>query len=123
LHFVTLIAACYTPIPRNWDENLAALPEAHRRFAVAQNLFIGATIATLGLLALFLARELVQPTPLARAVCGVFALFWGGRLIVLPWLRVTPSLTNAWLRAGFALLVAECAIYAVAFGWLALRNT
>jgi hypothetical protein len=44
-HLVTLVAACFTPIPAGWDENLARLPAVHRRFAVAQNFAIGATIA------------------------------------------------------------------------------
>ena len=40
LHFIALVLACMTPIPPNWEENLAKLPEVHRRFAIAQNIFI-----------------------------------------------------------------------------------
>jgi hypothetical protein len=121
-HFVTLVAACVTPIPPNWDENLAKLPLVHRRFAVAQNAFIGATIAVCGLWSLFFARELVSGTPLARAVCAAIALWWGGRFAVLPWLRVWPQLRDRpTLRAGFVLLLAECAIYTLAYGWMAAR--
>jgi hypothetical protein len=121
LHFVTLTFACFTPIPPDWEKNLAALPPIHRRFALAQNISIGATIAVLGLLSLCLAPALVGGAPLARAVCGVTALFWGGRACVLPWLGVRPTLTTPLLRAGFALLVAECVTYAAAYGWLAVR--
>ncbi len=120
-HFVTLVAACFTPIPPDWDKNLAALPPIHRRFALAQNFTIGATIATLGLLSVLFAPELVAGTPLARALCGLTALFWGGRAVILPWLGVRPTLTSPLLRLGFTLLVAECVIYAAAYGWLALR--
>lgn len=120
-HFVTLTLACFTPIPPDWDKNLAALPPIHRRFAIAQNLSIGATIAVLGLLSLFFASDLVGGAPLARAVCATTALFWGGRAGVLPWLGVTPVLTTPFLRIGYALLIAECAIYAGLYGWLALR--
>jgi len=120
-HFVTLALACCTPIPPDWEKNLAALPPIHRRFALAQNISIGATIAVLGALSLFLAPELVGGTPLARAVCGSTALFWGGRFCVLPWLGVRPTLTTMPLRIGYALLRTECAIYAAAYGWLALR--
>ena len=59
--------------------------------------------------------------PLARAVCGIIALFWGGRLCVLPWLGVGPALTTRWLKLGFGLLLAECAAYAILFASLALR--
>ncbi len=121
LHFVTLAMACFTPIPPDWEANLAKLPPLHRRFALAQNFSIGATIATLGLLSLLLAPDLVSGTPLARAVCGITALFWGGRALILPWIGVRPALPTPLLRAGFTLLTAECVIYAAAYGWLALR--
>jgi hypothetical protein len=120
-HFVTLVLACFTPIPPDWDKNLAALPPIHRRFAIAQNLSIGAMIAVLGLVSLCFAAELVAGSTLARVLCALTALFWGGRAVVLPWLGVRPALTTAWLRVGYALLVAECVIYAAAYAWLALR--
>lgn len=121
LHFVTLVMACFTPIPPGWDANLAKLPPLHRRFALAQNFSIGATIATLGLLSLLFAPDLVAGAPLARALCGVTALFWGGRALILPWIGVRPALPTPLLRFGFTLLVAECITYALAYGWLALR--
>jgi hypothetical protein len=120
-HFITLALACFTPIPPDWEKNLAILPVMHRRFAQAQNVSIGATIAVLGLLSLFFGPELVEGKPLARAVCGVTALFWGGRLAVLPWLNVRSALTTPLLQVGYVLLIAECATYAIAYGWLALR--
>jgi hypothetical protein len=120
-HFVTLAMAHFTPIPPNWDENLAALPETHRRFAIAQNIFIGAVIAFCGVLCLAFAPELVAGTPLARLCSAGIALWWGGRLVVLPWLKVLPHLASPGLKLGFVLLLVECAAYALAFGWLALR--
>ena len=120
-HFVTLALACFTPIPPDWEKNLAALPPLHRRFAVAQNFSIGATIAVLGLFSLGFAPALIAGSPLARAVCAATALFWGGRLCVLPWLGVRPVLTTPALKLGYALLLAECAIYAGAYLYLAVR--
>lgn len=121
-HLVTLVAACFTPIPAAWEKNLARLPDVHRRFAVAQNFAIGATIAFCGLVCLCFAPELVAGTTTGRILCAGIALWWGGRLVILPWLRVWPELRSAFLRVGFVLLCSECAIYAVAFGWLALRG-
>ncbi len=120
-HLVTLVAAARTPIPPHWDENLARLPDIHRRFAVAQNAFIGAVIAFSGVVSLLFAPALVAGSPLARVVCGGIALWWGGRLAVLAWLGVRPHLTSRWLRVGFGLLLAECAVYAAGYGWLAAR--
>jgi hypothetical protein len=120
-HLITLTLACFTPIPPDWDKNLAALPPIHRRFALAQNVSIGATIAVLGLISLLLAPELITDHPLARVLCGLTALFWAGRLAILPWLRVRPTLTTPLIRLGYALLLTQCAIYSVAYAWLALR--
>jgi hypothetical protein len=120
-HLVTLTLACFTPIPPDWDKNLAALPPIHRRFAIAQNISIGATIAVLGLISLLLAPELLTGHPLARVLCGITAFFWAGRLVVLPWLRVRPTLTTPLLRLGYALLLTQCAIYAAAYAYLSLR--
>lgn len=121
-HFVTVALAHLTPIPAGWEENLARLPEVHRRFAVAQNVFIGGVMVFGGLVSLLFARELVAGTPAARLLCAGIALWWGARLIVLPWLRVGPQLRTPWLRVGFAFLHAECAAFALGYGWLAWRN-
>lgn len=118
-HFVTLVSACFTPIPRHWEENLARLPEVHRRFAVAQNFFIGATMAFFGAVSLFFAPALVEGSSAARVVCAGIAFWWGGRLLVLPWLRVWPELEGAGWRVGFLLLHLQCGAYALGYGWLA----
>lgn len=121
LHFITLGFAWFTPIPPDWDQNLAMLPDTHRRFAIAQNVFIGGVIAFCGLLCLCCAPELISGSKLARFACGGIALWWGGRLVILPWLGVFTHLRSAWLRLGFAMLAAECTVYAAAFAWLAAR--
>ena len=121
-HFVTLTLACMTPIPPDWEKNLASLPEVHRRFAVAQNVFIGATIAVAGLVSLLFAPDLVASSPLARVICGAIALWWGGRLVVLPWLGAHRCLNTTFLRLGYILLLLQCALYAGAYGYLAVRH-
>jgi hypothetical protein len=122
LHFATLALACFTPIPPDWQANLAKLPLVHRRFAIAQNITIGAVIAALGLFSLFFAQEMVLGLPIARAVCFATALFWGGRMLVLPWLRAHTCLTTPVLKVGYGLLLLECATYAVAYSWLGARS-
>jgi hypothetical protein len=120
-HFVTLGLACITPIPPDWERNLALLPEVHRRFAIAQNVFIGAVIAAGGIVSVLFAPLLVEGSTLARVICGGIALWWGGRLVVLPWLGAHRHLTTSFLRVGYGLLLAECALYAAGYGYLALR--
>lgn len=121
-HFVTLGLALATPIPRDWDRGLAALSPLHRRFALAQNAAIGAVIAFFGYVSLVHAPVLLDGTPGGRLLAAAIAVWWGGRLAVLPWLRPGPELTTPWLRVGFTLLCTQCALYATAYGWLALTR-
>lgn len=93
-HFLTLALAHYTPIPAQWDENLARLPEVHRRFAIAQNVFIGGVMIFAGVVSVGFAPDLVSGTTTARILCAGIALWWGARLIVLPWLKVRPELAT-----------------------------
>jgi hypothetical protein len=118
---VTLVLAWFTPVPPDWEANLARLPEMHRRFAVAQNLFIGAVLAFLGLVSLLAAPLLLDGSPLARVLCGATALWWGGRLVVLPWLGAWRHLDTRLLRVGYRLLLTECVVMTVGYGYLALR--
>ena len=120
LQLLTVALAQLTPIPAGWDENLARLPDVHRRFAIAQNLFIGGVMIFAGIVSLFFAPNLVTGTGAARIICGGIALWWGARLFVLPWLHVGPELRTAVLRVGFVLLHLECVGLAGLFGWLAL---
>ena len=120
-HVVTVAMAHFTPIPAGWEENLTRLPDVHRRFAIAQNIFIGGVMLFAGIVSVLFAPELVSGEMGARIVCAGIALWWGARLGVLPWLRVGPELRTAVLRVGFALLHAECATFALVYGWLALR--
>jgi hypothetical protein len=122
LHLATVVLAHFTPIPDGWDENLARLPEVHRRFAVAQNVFIGGVMIFAGLASLIGARDLVSGSLSARIVCLGIALWWGARLLVLRWLRVRPELRTALLRVGFVFLHLECAAFAVLYGWLGVRG-
>lgn len=122
LHFATLALAWRTPIPPRWEENLAGLPDVHRRFSIAQNLAIGGVIAFCGTLCLGFAPVLLDGSPGARLLCGGIALWWGGRLAVLPYLKARPTLTTPWLRTGYALLQLQCVLFAAGFGWLAVRS-
>jgi hypothetical protein len=118
---VTLALASFTPIPPDWDANLTKLPLIHRRFAIAQNVSIGAMIATLGLFSLLFSQDIVRGLPIARAVCFTTALFWGGRLAFLQWLKAHTCLATPALKIGYAILLLECAIYTVAYSWLGAR--
>ena len=121
LHLLTVALAHFTPIPARWDENLAQLTDVHRRFASAQNVFIGGVMVFAGIISILFAPSLITGTVAARIICAGIALWWGARLVVLPWLRVGPELNTPMLRAGFVLLHVECAAFAGVYGWQAIR--
>lgn len=121
-HLITVALAYVTPIPAGWDDNLAKLPLVHRRFAIAQNTFIGLAMIFAGVVSLLFAPDLASGTTPARIICAAISLWWASRLVVLPWLGVWSELRTPLLRGGFVLLHLECAIFAAAFGWLALRG-
>jgi hypothetical protein len=120
LHFTTLVAAWFTPVPRDWEGGLARLSPVHRRFAIAQNAAVGAVLLFFGYASLFHAPVFLEGSTAGRLLAMGTALWWGGRLVVLPWLNAWSEVTETWRRVGFALLHAQCAIYAVAYGWLAV---
>jgi hypothetical protein len=122
LHFTTLAAAWFTPVPRDWEGGLARLSPVHRRFAIAQNAAVGAVLLFFGYVSLVHAPVLLAGDTAGRLLAAG-ALWWGGRLVVLPWLNAWPEVTGPWLRAGFALLHAQCAIFAAAYGWLAIGRS
>ena len=122
-HLLTVALAHFTPVPPDWDRNLDRLPPIHRRFAIAQNIFIGGTMVFAGVVSLLFAPELISGSNTARILCAGIALWWASRWVVLFWLRVWPELRTPLLRLGFVLLHAECVAFASVYGWLAVRPT
>jgi hypothetical protein len=117
------IVNAFLPLVPSGRLILARLTPIHRRFAIAQNVFIGGVMIFAGIVSLVCPSELTSGTSSARIVCAGIALWWGARWVVLPWLRVGPELRTRRLRIGFVLLHVECAAFAVLYGWLALRAT
>jgi hypothetical protein len=121
LHFTTLLAACLTPIPREWATGLATLSPVHRRFAIAQNAAVGAVLAFLGYVSLCHPKALLDGALPGRLLAAAIALWWGGRLLLLPWLNAWPEIKGPWQRAGFICLHLQCASYAALYGYLVIR--
>ena len=69
-------------VPRrfNWAEELPRLSLINRRIFQVHAVFIAFILLFSGLLLVGLPHELLAPTPLARAVLGGLAAFWGLRL-------------------------------------------
>jgi len=85
--------------------------------------FIGLCLVGFGAGSWFLARELANGTPLARAACGFLAVFWLIRLAAALWvLDVRPYLTNAWWRTGYRATNLVFSALPFVYAWVALRR-
>ena len=70
----------FIPAEFKWAEELPRLSLLNRRIFQVHAVFIALILLLSGLLLVILPHELVTPTPLARAVLGGLAAFWGLRL-------------------------------------------
>jgi hypothetical protein len=70
----------FVPMRFKWAEELPRLSLINRRIFQVHAVFIAFILLLSGLLLVLLPHELLAPTPLARAVLGGLAAFWGLRL-------------------------------------------
>ena len=79
-----LVAMNVLAVPRRlgWKRELAALSLVNRQIFQVHAAFICIVLVMFAGLTLLLPRELLAPTPLARAVLGGLAAFWFARLLV-----------------------------------------
>ena len=99
-----LIASALVPLRLEWKTALAPLPALHRQMYWTYGGYVAGTILAFGLVAAGLPGELASGSPLARAVCGYLAVFWGARLCLLGVFPVGEHLTAWWLTAGYRAL-------------------
>ena len=70
----------FVPARFKWADELPRLSLINRRIFQVHAMFIALILLLSGLLLVGLPHELLTPTPLARAVLGGLAIFWGLRL-------------------------------------------
>ena len=104
-------------------QHLLALPTFVRQLFWVYYAFIGLSLICFGLGTFLLAEHLASGTPLARAVCGFFALFWSLRFVAGTFVfDLSPYLTNRWHRAGLAAANLVFVCLPVIYGWVALKG-
>jgi hypothetical protein len=104
-------------------QHLAVLPVFIRQLFWVYYAFIGLSLLSFGLGTFFLADQLAAGTPLARAVCGFLAVFWGIRLVAGTFIfDLRPYLTNRWRRAGLKAANLVFACLPLIYGWVAVRG-
>lgn len=118
-----LTAGLLMPKVVNLRHHTNALPTFIRQLFWVYYTFIALCLLSFGFGTFFLAEELASGTPLARAVCGFLALFWGARLIAASFVfDLRPYLTNSWRRAGLAAANIVFTILPLVYLWVAITG-
>ena len=81
----------YVPRRFNWRGELATISLLNRQIFQVHAAFICVILVMFAALALFYPRELLEPTPLARAILAGLAAFWLLRLLT-QWFVYDPRL-------------------------------
>jgi len=117
-HFGILIASALTPGALNWRDHLATLPVLLRQMFWVYGAFIVLMIVSFGLITVFLAPELADGSPVARAFCGMVAVFWVARLGVQFFVfDPTPFLTRLVYKVGYHLLTVIFVTLVAIYTW------
>ena len=122
LHAATLIGSAQVPREMKFKEELPKLNPLLRHWVLTAGGYIVLNILAFAVLAIFYRHELASGSPLARAVCGYIAIFWGIRLVIQLFVfDARPYLRNWFLTIGFHGLTAVFAYHTIVFGWAAIR--
>jgi hypothetical protein len=80
-------------VPRrfHWREELARLSLLNRQIFQAHSMFIVLTLGLFAALLLLYGPELLQPTPLARAILAGLTIFWSLRMLT-QWFFYSPAI-------------------------------
>jgi hypothetical protein len=116
-----LVASALVPFRLNWKRDLVPLPALHRQLYWTYGGYVVLGIIALGAISLACADELAAGAPLARAVCGYAAVFWGVRLGLQAVFDVKPHLTARWLTAGYHTLTVLFLFFTAVYGYAAVR--
>ncbi len=87
----------FVPARFKWAEELPRLSLINRRIFQVHAVFIALILLLSGLLLVLLPHELIAPSPLARALLGGLAVFWGLRL----WMQWFMYDRELWLGKPF----------------------
>ncbi len=124
LHFGVLIASALVPQVLDWRGELNRVSPLTRQLVWTHGAFIVLTIIGFGVLSITNASALAAGDPLARAVSGFIAIFWGLRLALqYTWFDARAYLTTPLLKGGYHGLTLLFTYFTAVFAYAALKAT
>ena len=119
LHFALVWPAVLVPKVLDWQSDLANVSAMSRHVIWVHGAFIVLVNLSFGTLSIALAGPLSSGAPLARAVCGMIAVYWTSRLALQIGLFDTRQhLRNWWMTAGYHGLTIMFTYFSVVY-WFA----
>jgi len=115
-----LVAAALVPLRLQWATTFAGLPKLQRQLCWVYAGYIVLAIVAFGTISITCAADLAAGGPLARALSGYMAVFWGIRLCLQAVLDVKDHLTAWWLNLGYQALTLLFISFTAVFGYAAL---
>lgn len=121
IHLGILVASALVPCVLAWNRELAKLDVLTRQLVWVHGLFIVLVIAGFGILSVLCAEDLAAGSRVARAVCGLIAMFWFTRLVIqFTVLDAKPYLRNPFLKMGYHGLTLAFTYLAGVYTWAAV---
>ena len=121
LHLGITSAGITTTFVLDWRRSLAPLASLTRHIIWTHGAFVLITIIGFGALSLACSGRLASGEPLARAVCGFIAVFWGLRLLVGVFFFETKAhMSNAILKVCYAALNCVIVYFVLCYGAAAI---
>ena len=121
LHLGITSAGVTTTLVLDWRRNLAPLCRLTRQIIWTHGAFVLMTIVGFGALSLTCSGRLASGEPLARAICGFIAIFWGLRLLVGAFVfDAKPYLSNSVLKISYASLNLVLVYFVLCYGAAAI---
>jgi hypothetical protein len=121
MHFGLMCAGLLMPRVVEMRLHLAKLPPFIRQLFWIYYSFIGLCLVSFCAITLLFADTLSAGSPLARALCAFFAVFWTVRLFAATFVfNMKPYLTTSFRRLGYHAMNIVFAYLPIVYAWAAL---
>jgi hypothetical protein len=121
--FLLSLAMLALPCVLDYRNELARVSPLIRQVFCTYSVYIWATNLCFGLLSAFAPGWLLDGSPLARAVCGYIAVYWGARIVLqfAYYDRSVPAV-SLFRRVAEVLLVTGFACWTALYGTIAVTG-